>query len=94
MTTYQITRGQQYDRDGAYVSWDSLWAAYKHDGTRDAGHMVSEEDLEAVESAVRRVIASSEPVTLVLGKVEPKSATNWDRHEALMQQMDNPNSNL
>ncbi len=64
---YTISKGQQYDRNGALVLRGSLWCSYRSDGRYDTGHPVRSDDAELVEAAVLRVIASGQAETLTLG---------------------------
>ena len=57
---YTISKGQQYDRDGAEVEHGNgrAYSQYRHDGQFDAGSPISMWAVEAVEAAVARVIAT------------------------------------
>lgn len=75
--TYQIRKGQQYDRDGAFVMLDTAGHAafaatsYSADGKISHGEMVTGSDRAAIAEAVARVIASGQPETLTLGTADP-----------------------
>ena len=75
--TYHISKGQQYDREGAQVSWGVLTARYRADGKYDCGDFPRLTDLDAVSEAVARVIASGESETLTTGPVVPLPADPW-----------------
>ena len=76
-TTYEISKGHQYDRDGALVQHGCLYARYSVGQRRDGtigltidGHMPAIEDKPAVAEAVTRVMESGQAETLTLGLPE------------------------
>ena len=72
--TYRVTHGHQYDKSGALVARDGLYARYNADGSFAGGEPVRLADDAAVADAVARVIATGEPETLTLG-AEPVRRT-------------------
>jgi len=68
MKTYEISKGQQYDSDGAVVFHGSLCSRYDADGSFDGGDLISLDHETEVEAAVRRVIVSGQPETITLGQ--------------------------
>lgn len=90
---YHITKGQQYDRNGAHVSWrGSLSAKYKADGSYDAGDFLPLHDEAVVEEAIRRVISTgisetvdtSVPRTAEQDAEAAKMKDLYDRRDAYM----------
>jgi len=78
--TYTITKGTQYDREGAVVTAGPLTTTYsgpceRMDGTTglviDSGFGPAVGHEDAVEAAVLRVIASGQSETLTLGEDAP-----------------------
>jgi hypothetical protein len=75
--TYEISKGQQYDREGAFVMLDTKGhgsfaaTSYSADGKFSHGELVMGADRAAIAEAVARVIASGQPETLTLGQAEP-----------------------
>ena len=74
--TYQISKGQQYDRNGARIAHESLMANYTADGLFEVGHPVALSDTDAVADAVRRVIATGQAETLVISVPAHRIATS------------------
>ena len=64
---YEISKGQQYDANGARVEHGSLMANYTAEGYFDVGSPVRLEDADVIADAVRRVIATGRAETLVIG---------------------------
>ena len=95
---YEISPGNQYDRFGARVQCGSLSTSYSLEDDRLvqlAGHMPCLEDLDAVDAAVRRVIPSREPETLILGEASPTiDCPEWvsSRGLTLTEEMDRDDS--
>jgi len=73
-----VTKGQQYDRGGAYVVsvgrsvYSDLRSSYYADGRWSHGELVRSDDRAMVEAAVLRVIASGQAETVTIA--EPKAA--------------------
>ena len=71
-STYTITKGHQYDREGATVTDGTLRTNYSNGATELAmisGSGPAMEHEDAVAAAVLRVIASGQSETLTLGTV-------------------------
>lgn len=71
-TTYIVTKGQQWDAEGARVEHGSLSGGYRRDGRFDVGHNPATAHSAAVEAAVLRVIATGQAETVICG--EPDQA--------------------
>lgn len=73
--TYRITKGAQYDPEGATV-WhgrnEALVTSYSASGRREAGEPVRVDDDSVIARAVRRVIASGRSETITRGKEAPR----------------------
>ena len=67
METYKISKGQRYDPDGAVVGHGMLFATYTRDAVLDTGYPPAESEQEEVMAAVRRVIATGQGETVVIG---------------------------
>lgn len=95
-TTYTVTRGQQYDPDGASVEFGNLSANFRADGRFQNGDFPGVEGLAAVKDAVARVIATGHAETISVG-APARHATAaetqaMDRHDRLMADMDRADS--
>lgn len=94
--TYTISKGHQYDRQGAYVKHGVLWANYDRAGQYVSGHIPAAVDSELVAAAIRRVIETGITETLTLGTpaqpLTTKQAAWVDAHDALMADMDRADS--
>lgn len=82
MATYTITKGQQYDREGARVAWSLLGANYTRAGDHENGNLPAARHLETIEQAIGRVIATgaTEIVTIheQLGSTVPDETIACD----------------
>jgi len=77
MRTYKITKGQQYDEQGATVKHGrSLYARYDREGKFDSGDPVPAYDRGEVDMKVEAVISSGQEQTLSLGEAEPQMLQN------------------
>lgn len=64
MKTYSITKGNQYDCEGALVRWGSLSAKYGHDGRHLAGNLPSDD----IAATIAEVIATGVAQTVTIGE--------------------------
>jgi hypothetical protein len=84
-TTYRVTKGQQYDRDGASVEISNsrgggvLYASYAADGSYDCGHLPAAQNRQAVTDVVKRVIASGAEETITTGEPAKMVAPRRER---------------
>lgn len=69
--TYKISKGQQYDKEGALVSWNGQYAHYTRASRYQAGDFPRLSDQDALETLVREVIATGEARTLTVGQAAP-----------------------
>lgn len=71
-TTYIVTKGQQYDRDGARIkergARSDRYEQFTSSGGRDAGELLGGDYRDELLAAVARVIESGVEETLVVGE--------------------------
>ena len=92
MRTYEISKGQQYDKDGATVKYGrNRYAKYDSKGKFQAGDFPPVYDQDEIGVAVLRVIATGQDEIITCGKAYvPTEADKIaaERAERLRQRME------
>ena len=87
---YHITRGHQYDRHGANVSYGNMILRLSEDGAYDSGEPIGLDHMQAVTETALRVMATGIPEMLELGagrQDTPTEVAEVDHHLTRMARM-------